>query len=60
MTSEAILHLMKNLGFHNVSIYRNFDQNWFINEYAKKFFLRNKRTHILMKKNLLSSSINTR
>ena len=36
MTSEVILHFMKNLRLHNVSIHRNFYQNRFINECARK------------------------
>ena len=32
MTFEVILDFMKNLRLHNVSIHRNFEQNWFINE----------------------------
>ena len=36
MTFEVILYFMKNLCFYNVSIHRKFDQNRFINEYAKK------------------------
>jgi hypothetical protein len=36
MTFEVILYFITNLCLHNVSIHRNFDQNWFINEYARK------------------------
>ena len=36
MTSEVILHFMKNLCIHTVSIHRNVYQNWFINECARK------------------------
>ena len=36
MTSEVKLYLMKNLRLYNVSIYRNFFQDRFINEYARK------------------------
>ena len=36
MTFEVILYFMNNFCLHNVSIHRNFDQNQFINEYARK------------------------
>ena len=36
MTSEAILHQMKILHHHNVSIHINFHKNRFINECARK------------------------
>ena len=42
MTFEVILDFMKNLLFLNLSILRNFDLNWFINERAK-----NKKAKIL-------------
>ena len=34
---------MKNMRIHNVSIHLNFDQNRFINEYARKNFLNPRR-----------------
>ena len=36
MTFEVIIYFMKNLRLYNVSIHRNFYQNRFINEYARK------------------------
>ena len=36
VTFEVILHFMKNLRLHNVSIHRNFNQNRFINECDRK------------------------
>ena len=36
MTFEVIIYFIKNLRLHNVSIHRNFYQNWFINEYDIK------------------------
>ena len=36
MTFEVNVYFMKNLRLHNVSIHRNFDQNRFLNEYARK------------------------
>ena len=60
MTSEVILYLIS--GPHNVSIHRNFYQNRFINEYARKkkakiseslshrfFLVRYRRTCVLNK-----------
>ena len=44
MTFEVILYFITNLCLHNVSIHRNFDQNWFINEYARKKKLKS-RSH---------------
>ena len=51
---------MKNLRLHNVSIHRNFYQNKFINEYARKkkakfsesrsFLVRYRRTYVLKDK----------
>ena len=35
-TSDVILYFMENLRLHNVSIHRNFYQNLFIKEYARK------------------------
>ena len=57
MTFEVILYLMKNLRLHDVSIHRNFYQNRFINEYARKkkklksrsFLVRYRRTYVLKK-----------
>ena len=31
ITSQTILHKIKNVGIHNVMIYRNIYQNWLIN-----------------------------
>ena len=36
MTSEVILHFIKNLCYHDVSIHRIFYKNKLINEYARK------------------------
>ena len=36
MTFEVILNFIKHLRLLNVSIHTDFDQNWFINEYARK------------------------
>ena len=36
MTFEVILYFIKTLRLHNVSIHRNFYQNRFVNEYARK------------------------
>ena len=33
---EVILYFIKKLHVYNVSIHRNFDQNWFMNEYARR------------------------
>ena len=57
MTFEVILHFMKNMFVVNVSIHRNFYQNWFINECARRkkakileslsFSVRYRRTYVL-------------
>ena len=36
MTFEVILYFKKNLRLLNVSIHRFFNQNWFINDCARK------------------------
>ena len=36
MTSEVIFHFIKYLRHYNVKVHKNFDQNQFINEYARK------------------------
>ena len=58
ITSEGLLHLMKILHLYNVSVHRNFYQNQFINEYARKkmakipnFLVRYRRTSFSQKKN---------
>ena len=57
ITSEGLLHLMKILHLYNVSVHRNFYQNQFINEYARKkmakipnFLVRYRRTSFSQKK----------
>ena len=40
ITFEVILNVMKYLSVDNVSIHTDFYQNWFINEGAKKIFLK--------------------
>ena len=64
MTFEVILHLIKNVRLLNVSIHRNFYQNRFINECAKKkkkkkkakipefhsYFVRCRRTYVINNK----------
>ena len=62
MTSEVILNFIKKMRLYNVSIHikYKFDQNWFINKYARKkkakshgvpefFLVRYRRTYILNK-----------
>ena len=62
--TEVILYLMTNLRLHYVKIHRNFYQDWFINEYARKkkakisefqshgvaefFLVRYRRTYVLI------------
>ena len=43
MTFDVIHNQMKNMRIHNVGIHLNFDQNRFINEYARKNFLNPRR-----------------
>ena len=56
MTFEVILHFKKNMRHLNVSIHRNYYQNQFINECARKekdkiseshIFVRYRKTYVL-------------